>query len=127
MRTSSSRTVPLLAIAALSGLAACAPPPPRRAMPPTPAATAPLPAPAPTPTPDPTPEPTPPPVDAFATTVRPVLFRTCVPCHAPGGVMYGRMPFDQPATIREHKEGILRRLKGADRDAVASWLAADQR
>lgn len=62
--------------------------------------------------------------DAFQTQVRPVLTRTCAPCHNPGGKMYDRLPFDDPKVVRDHPEGILRRLKGADKDAVAAWLAA---
>lgn len=62
--------------------------------------------------------------DGFATNVRPILARTCAPCHNPGGIMYGKLPFDDPDVIRGHSEGVLRRLKGADRDAVAAWLAA---
>ncbi len=63
-------------------------------------------------------------VDAFQAQVRPVLARTCAPCHNPGGRMYDRLPFDNPQVVRDHPEGILRRLKGADKDAVAAWLAA---
>lgn len=62
--------------------------------------------------------------DTFTTNVQPILSRTCAPCHNPGGIMYGRMPFDQPQTIRDHAEGVLRRLKGDDHDAVAAWLKA---
>ena len=62
--------------------------------------------------------------DTFATNVQPILSRTCAPCHSPGGIMYGRMPFDQPQTIRDHAEGVLRRLKGADHETVAAWLKA---
>jgi hypothetical protein len=38
--------------------------------------------------------------------------------------MYERLPFDQARTIAEHSEGVLRRLKGDDRDAVEKWLAS---
>jgi hypothetical protein len=61
---------------------------------------------------------------AFRDRVRPVLQRRCTPCHEPGGVMYGRLPFDQPETIRGHREGVLRRLKGDEQAAVAAWLDA---
>jgi hypothetical protein len=71
----------------------------------------------------------PPPVaaasDRFQAEVKPLLMRRCTPCHAPGGRMYARMPFDDPATIVAHQEGILRRLKDADEHAlVERWLAA---
>jgi len=60
---------------------------------------------------------------AFETTVRPLLARTCTPCHVPGGKMYDRMPFDQPKIVQEFQAGILRRLKVAEeRQAVEDWL-----
>jgi hypothetical protein len=64
--------------------------------------------------------------DAFQSDVKPLLLRKCAPCHAPGGQMYARMPFDEPATVREHGAGILRRLK-ADGAPVERWLAAEAR
>ena len=69
-----------------------------------------------------TPAPAPASDEAFERTVRPILFRTCTPCHVPGGIMYGRMPFDRAETIRDHRAGVLRRLKGDDRTAVEGWL-----
>ena len=62
--------------------------------------------------------------DPFERTIRPILFRTCTPCHVPGGRMYERMPFDQAQVVRDHREGVLRRLKGEDRAAVEAWLEA---
>lgn len=63
--------------------------------------------------------------DAFAGSVRPVLARSCAPCHEPGGKMYERLPFDQPQTIRDHRDGIRRRLKAEDKEAVERWLASE--
>ena len=60
--------------------------------------------------------------DAFATTVRPILREHCAPCHEPGGKMYERLPFDNPQTIATHSEGVLKRLKGEEREAVEKWL-----
>jgi hypothetical protein len=60
----------------------------------------------------------------FGRDVQPVLARHCDPCHAPGGKMYARLPFDDPATVASHPEGILRRLKGDDRAVVQRWIAA---
>lgn len=37
--------------------------------------------------------------------------------------MYARLPFDDPKTIETHPEGVLKRLKGSDREAVEKWLA----
>jgi hypothetical protein len=64
--------------------------------------------------------------DLFQSDVKPLLMKRCSPCHAPGGQMYARMPFDEAATVREHQAGILRRLK-ADGAAVERWLAAQPR
>lgn len=62
--------------------------------------------------------------DAFAASVRPVLLNRCAPCHEPGGQMYERLPFDDRKVIAAHPEGILKRLKDADREAVEKWLAS---
>ena len=62
--------------------------------------------------------------DAFAQNVAPLLARTCTPCHVPGGKMYERLPFDDPATVRGVKEGVLRRLTDPEeRSVVEGWLA----
>ena len=103
------------------------PAPPAAAVPaatPAPAPAAPAPAPDPVATPGPAAAAT----DdaAFAANIQPILFRTCAPCHKPGGIMYERMPFDDPRVIREHRAGVLRRLKGPDHDAVAAWLGDGQ-
>ncbi|MEX0878108.1 MAG: hypothetical protein WEB59_13550 [Thermoanaerobaculia bacterium] len=62
--------------------------------------------------------------DAFATSVRPVLQSRCAPCHEPGGQMYERLPFDDSRVIAAHPEGILKRLKAGEREAVEKWLAS---
>ena len=93
---------------------------PRAALAPSPPATAvPVSAPAPA---DPAPAPASAEDGAFTREVAPVLARRCAPCHVPGGSMYVKMPFDDPATVRGHREGILRRLKGDDNALVARWL-----
>jgi cytochrome c553 len=62
---------------------------------------------------------------AFDDRVKPILARTCAPCHNPGGKMYERLPFDDPETVASHAEGILRRLKEpADRGPVEEWVRA---
>ena len=60
--------------------------------------------------------------EAFRSTVSPLLLTRCSPCHAPGGKMYAKMPFDEPATIRSHAPGVLKRLKGDDKETVRVWL-----
>ncbi|HKA37635.1 MAG TPA: hypothetical protein VKH43_12500 [Thermoanaerobaculia bacterium] len=70
---------------------------------------------------------TPPPTqvaDLFATTVRPVVQAHCAPCHEPGGKMYARLPFDDPKVLSSHSEGVLRRLKGEDKEAFQRWVAS---
>ena len=47
----------------------------------------------------------------FHSKVLPILKKNCSPCHFPGGKMYERMPFDQPATIISHEAGALKRFK----------------
>lgn len=71
------------------------------------------------------PQPTPlaPAPDEFREAVQSMLARRCSPCHAPGGKMYGTMPFDDPGVVRSHEDGILRRIKEpADRDPLIAWL-----
>ncbi len=61
--------------------------------------------------------------DPFRTTIRPILSEHCGACHDPGGKMYARLPFDNPRVVASHSEGVLRRLKGDDRDALQRWIA----
>jgi hypothetical protein len=96
-----------LAVASVLAASACV-----RSSPPPPAALSRTPVAAPAPAP----------ADAFKRDVAPILARTCAPCHNPGGKMYDKLPFDDAATVRGHREGILRRLKGDDHAAVARWL-----
>jgi len=113
--------VPLLLLASLlqarecggsgSGRAARLPVTPSPAIPPTPEA----------PSVPPTPTSVP---DLFATEIRPIVQAHCSPCHEPGGKMYTRLPFDDPKVLSSHSEGVLRRLKGNDREAFERWLAA---
>jgi len=73
--------------------------------------------------------PSPPPVaiakvsDPFQTTIRPILSERCGACHDPGGKMYARLPFDDPHVVASNQEKVLRRLKGADREAMQRWIA----
>jgi hypothetical protein len=88
------------------------------------AAVTPSPPPSPTlapPTPVPSPTEAP---DLFASVVRPIVQTHCAPCHEPGGKMYGRLPFDNPKVLSSHSEGVLRRLKGDDREAFERWIAS---
>ena len=61
---------------------------------------------------------------SFEASVKPLLARTCTPCHVPGGRMYERMPFDRPEVVLSHKDRILGRLKNPDdRQVLERWLA----
>ena len=61
--------------------------------------------------------------DPFRAIVRPILSQRCGACHDPGGKMYARLPFDDPQVVASHPEGVLRRLKGDDREALQRWFA----
>jgi hypothetical protein len=61
--------------------------------------------------------------DPFTASVRPVLAKSCAPCHEPAGKMYEKLPFDNASVVASHSEGVLRRLKGSDKEAVERWLA----
>ena len=47
----------------------------------------------------------------FATQIKPILEQRCQPCHFSGGVMYQRLPFDRPATIKMLGTKLFTRLK----------------
>lgn len=62
--------------------------------------------------------------DAFRSQVAPILAQRCAPCHNPGGKMYERLPFDDPATVAGHPEGILKRIKDpAEHSLIERWIA----
>ncbi len=103
-----------------------APPPPAPAAsapPAPPAAPAPSAEPAVAPAALATPAAAPEPV-SFEASVKPLLARTCTPCHVPGGRMYERLPFDQPEVVLSHKDGVLRRMKDPENRALMErWFA----
>ena len=47
----------------------------------------------------------------FTTQVKPIFQARCQPCHLSGGVMYQRLPFDRPETIKTLGEKLFTRLK----------------
>ena len=62
---------------------------------------------------------------SFEASIQPLLARRCTPCHVPGGRMYERMPFDDPDVVRNHREGIARRLKDPEEKRLLErWLEA---
>jgi len=60
--------------------------------------------------------------ESFRAVVAPLLLTRCSPCHAPGGKMYAKLPFDKAETIRSHVPGVMKRLKGEDKETVQAWL-----
>lgn len=59
----------------------------------------------------------------FRSEIRPILAAHCAPCHEPGGKMYTKLPFDDPAVLSSHEPGVKKRLKGDDLKAFERWLA----
>ena len=102
-----------------------APPPPApaaSAAPAPPAAPAPSAEPAVAPAALATPAAAPEPV-SFEASVKPLLARTCTPCHVPGGRMYERLPFDRQETIRTLGKGTLTRLRDpVDQELMRTFL-----
>jgi hypothetical protein len=47
----------------------------------------------------------------FNTHVKPIFQARCQPCHFSGGVMYQRLPFDRPETIKTLGEKLFTRIK----------------
>ena len=41
----------------------------------------------------------------FRSEIRPILVAHCAPCHEPGGKLYARLPFDDPAVLASHVPG----------------------
>lgn len=59
----------------------------------------------------------------FGSEIRPILAARCAPCHEPGGKLYAKLPFDDPATLSSHVPGVKKRLKGDDLRAFERWIA----
>jgi len=60
----------------------------------------------------------------FTTQVKPILQSRCQPCHFSGGVMYQRLPFDRPETIKTLGEKLFTRIKDEnDRQIIRQFLS----
>jgi hypothetical protein len=60
----------------------------------------------------------------FAIQVEPILQSRCQGCHFAGGVMYQRLPFDRPETIKTLGEKLFTRLKDEnDRQVIREFLS----
>lgn len=67
------------------------------------------------------------PADTFHASVEPILRERCTPCHFAGGKMYGKLPFDRPATIVSLGERLFTRMKSEDQRAVIRKFLAEQK
>jgi mono/diheme cytochrome c family protein len=60
----------------------------------------------------------------FTTHVKPIFQARCQPCHFSGGVMYQRLPFDRPETIKTLGEKLFTRIKDEnERRTIRQFLA----
>ncbi|MGZ5020242.1 MAG: hypothetical protein ACXWAV_07425 [Chthoniobacterales bacterium] len=60
----------------------------------------------------------------FATQIQPILSSRCMPCHFQGGIMYDRLPFDQPKTITTLREKLFTRIKDEnEQQLIREFLA----
>ena len=60
----------------------------------------------------------------FYTQIKPILQGRCQPCHFSGGVMYQRLPFDRPETIKTLGTKLFTRLKDEkERELIRQFLA----
>jgi hypothetical protein len=60
----------------------------------------------------------------FSRDVEPILSSRCRPCHFEGGKVYGRLPFDRPATIRSLGEKLFTRIKDEpSQSTIRAFLA----
>ena len=62
----------------------------------------------------------------FATQVRPLLEARCTPCHFAGGMMYERLPFDRPETIKKLGTKLFTRIKDEKEQRLLSEFLAQQ-
>jgi hypothetical protein len=63
---------------------------------------------------------------SFESDIQPILQSRCSPCHFEGGVMYARLPFDSPATIRQLGERLFTRIKKEEEQTrIRAFLAQD--
>ena len=59
----------------------------------------------------------------FAADIAPLLAAKCQPCHFKGGKVFDKLPFDQYKTVAKIASRLNTRLKGADGELVARWIA----
>lgn len=60
----------------------------------------------------------------FASEIKPIFARRCQPCHFNGGVMYDRLPFDRPETIKTLGPKLFTRIKDeTEQDLIRKFLS----
>ena len=60
----------------------------------------------------------------FHTQIKPILQQRCQPCHFSGGVMYQKLPFDRPETIKTLGVKLFTRLKDEkERELIRQFLS----
>ncbi len=60
----------------------------------------------------------------FDSQIKPILQSKCMPCHFSGGVMYEKMPFDRPETIKHFGTKLFTRIKDeGHRQLIRDFLA----
>jgi hypothetical protein len=64
------------------------------------------------------------PTISFENQVKPILQARCQPCHFSGGVMYKRLPFDRPETIKTLGTKLFTRLKDEKEQRIISEFLA---
>jgi hypothetical protein len=64
---------------------------------------------------------------SFEKDITPILAGKCQPCHFPGGTMYAKRPFDNPATIVALGEKLFTRIKDEKQRAIIRAYLAEQK
>lgn len=60
----------------------------------------------------------------FPTEIKPIFARRCQPCHFNGGVMYERLPFDRPETIKTLGTRLFSRIRNeTEQDLIRKFLS----
>ena len=60
----------------------------------------------------------------FATQIKPILQQRCQPCHFSGGIMYAKLPFDRPETIKTLGTKMFTRIKDEkEQELIRKFLA----
>jgi hypothetical protein len=62
----------------------------------------------------------------FNSEIKPIFVHRCQPCHFSGGVMYARLPFDRPETIKMLGRKLFTRIKDEkEQDLILKFLSQE--